>query len=150
MTWCYWLRKSIFWVFDRAKLSLCPVPSVFFLESCVSKVGHNLPFKYGRYGTETANTVVIGDAESVGTQVYQLLLLYTLFVTTLSFIPFRQGRSQPSRTRLHGLSDPMLHGMLSVTKWSFFVLQTNLLAHYYTCSLVPERRSFYVMGYHLN
>ena len=43
------------------------------------------PFKYGRYGTKTAITVVIGDAESVGTQVYRslfriplLLLLYLL------------------------------------------------------------------------
>ena len=36
------------------------------------------PFKYGQYGTETASTVVIGDTESVGTQVYRLLLLYTL------------------------------------------------------------------------
>ena len=37
------------------------------------------PFKYGRYGTETASVVVIGDAESVGTQVNHLLLVYTLF-----------------------------------------------------------------------
>ena len=59
------------------------------------------PFKYGQYGTETASTVVIGDAESKGTQVYCLLLSYTLFVTTLLFISFRQGKSQPSRTRLH-------------------------------------------------
>ena len=29
-------------------------------------------FKYGRYGTKTASTAVIGDAESVGTQVYRL------------------------------------------------------------------------------
>jgi actin-related protein len=67
-------------------------------------------FKYGRYGTETASTVVIGDAESVSTKVYRLLFSYqvpgTLFVTTLLFIAFRQGKSQPSRTRLHGLSGP--------------------------------------------
>ena len=36
------------------------------------------PFKNGRYGTETASTVVIGDTESEGAQVYCLLLLYTL------------------------------------------------------------------------
>jgi hypothetical protein len=59
------------------------------------------PFRYGRYGTETAWTVVIGDAETVGAQVYCLLLLYTLFVATISVISFRQGKSQPSRTRLH-------------------------------------------------
>ena len=59
------------------------------------------PFKYGRYGTETASTVVIGDAESVGTQVYRFLLSYTLFVTTSSFISSRQGKSQPSHTPFH-------------------------------------------------
>ena len=33
------------WVFGTAKLSsLCPAPSVLFLESCVSKVGRNLQF----------------------------------------------------------------------------------------------------------
>ena len=38
------------------------------------------PLKYGRYGTETASTVVICDTESVGSQVYCLLLLYTLLL----------------------------------------------------------------------
>ena len=37
-----------------------------------------VPFKYGRYGTETASTVVSGDAESVGAQVYRLLFSYSL------------------------------------------------------------------------
>ena len=59
------------------------------------------PFKYGQYGTETASTVVIGDAESVGTQVYRFLLSYPLFVTTSSFISSHQGKSPPSRTPFH-------------------------------------------------
>ena len=37
-------------------------------------------YKYGRYGTETASTVGIGDAERVGTQVYRFLLLYPLLL----------------------------------------------------------------------
>ncbi len=37
------------------------------------------PFKYGQYGTETASTIVIGDAESVGIHFYHLLLSYTPF-----------------------------------------------------------------------
>ncbi len=63
-------------------------------------------FKYGQYCTETASTVVVGDAESVGTQVYRWLLSYTLFVTNLLFISFRQDKSLPSRTCVHRLSDP--------------------------------------------
>ena len=39
-----------------------------------------LSFKYGRYGTETASTVVIGDAESVGAQVYRLLFRIPLLL----------------------------------------------------------------------
>jgi hypothetical protein len=38
---------------------------------------YTVSFKHGRYGTETASSsVVIGDAESVGTQI----LLFTTFI----------------------------------------------------------------------
>jgi hypothetical protein len=50
---------------------------------------------YGRYGTETASTAVIGDAESVGTHVYHFLLSYTLLL--LLHCSFRSVKVRVSR-----------------------------------------------------
>ncbi len=91
--------KTIVWCRDSKRGVKCQV-------STQHTTG--VPFKYGRYGTKTASTVVIGDAESVGAQVYRLLFRIPPFIVTLSFTSYRQGKNLPSHTYSNGLSDPIV------------------------------------------
>ncbi len=65
------------------------------------------PFDYGRFGTETASTVAIGEMirHSHNFNIFTTFL-YTPFFFTLPFTSPSQGKTQPSRTRSNGLSDP--------------------------------------------
>ena len=60
------------------------------------KVG-NPAFKFGKYGTETASTVVIGHTESVGTQVYIAYYFCIPFVTPFLVTTYRL--SCPAKVR---------------------------------------------------